>query len=539
MRRSLDPWAQFKAMAIPLPERLRVVPPDLRTADPTVAEEIRHGYFSFDGKTVAAQGQSLFALRPPTAAWRRSLAGFAWLRHMRAADNEFAREAARALVAQFLALRKPEAGDPAFEPAVAARRLMAFLAHAPMLLNGAEADSYQEFLRDLQREARAVYSALIAWRVSGADRLLCAIALTEYSICAGSGATIQTAAMRLLGKEIERQILRDGGHIGRNPGALVDFLLDMLPLRQVYSARGLHPPEALLRAIDRMIPMLRMMQHGDGALALFHGMSATPQDQLATVLSHDDSSRTAPAKAPFSGYQRLDVDDALILVDCGLPPPPEFSARAHASALAFEFSLGLERVVVNCGAPAANDAARELARTTAAHSTLSLGERSSCRFAPFDGGADAGCIVEGPTKVTIERRQAKSGEVLDMTHNGYLRAFGLVHERELAMTRDGARFIGEDRLIGAGASGRSDPVPFHIRFHLHPRVQASKAEDGKVIELLLANGDKLLFSAVGLEPQLEESIFFAAPEGARRCRQIVLSGTAEPGLKARWVFRRM
>ncbi len=118
--------------------------------------------------------------------------------------------------------------------------------------------------------------------------------------------------------------------------------------------------------------MLRMMQHGDGSLALFHGMSATPQDQLATVLAHDDSSRTAPARAPFSGYQRLEADDALVIVDCGPPPPPEFSARAHASALAFEFSLDLERIVVNCGAPSANDAARELARSTAAHSDLTL-----------------------------------------------------------------------------------------------------------------------------------------------------------------------
>ncbi len=93
-------------------------PADLRTADPTVAEEIRYGIFSFDGKTVAAQGQSLFALRPPGPAWRRRLAGFAWLRHLRGADEEEARDAARALVAQFLAIRKAEAGDPAFRAAV-------------------------------------------------------------------------------------------------------------------------------------------------------------------------------------------------------------------------------------------------------------------------------------------------------------------------------------------------------------------------------------------------------------------------------------
>ena len=34
--------------------------------------------------------------------------------------------------------------------------------------------------------------------------------------------------------EIERQILPDGGHISRNPGALIELLLDLLPLRQAF-----------------------------------------------------------------------------------------------------------------------------------------------------------------------------------------------------------------------------------------------------------------------------------------------------------------
>ncbi len=90
--------------------------------------------------------------------------------------------------------------------------------------------------------------------------------------------------------------------------------------------------------------------------------------------------------------------------------------------------------------------------------------------------------------MTVERRQAKSGEVLDMTHNGYARDFDLVHERELALTKNGERFIGEDRLVGAGATAGGTAPQFHIRFHLHPRVQATKLEEDKKIELLLASG---------------------------------------------------
>lgn len=538
-RSALAPYATLKAAAIPVPERLRVAPPDIRTADPTVASEIYAGYFSFDGKTITAIGQSPFAVAPPSPAWRRTLAGFSWLRHLRGAGLGLAHDNARALVAEYLAAPRQEAGDPAFEPATIARRLVSFLGHSPILLEGAEAEFYEKFLANLAREARALLRALLSGGVRGVDRLLCAIALTEYSICAGAGAKIQTQAMGLLTKEIERQILRDGGHIGRTPQILLDLLLDMLPLRQVFAARGLHPPEALLRAIDRMIPMLRMMQHGDGALALFHGMGATPQDRLATILAHDDSSGAAPINAPYAGYQRLEGGGGVVIVDAGVPPPVDFSSRAHASCLAFEYSLGLQRVVVNCGSPAGNDAARELARATAAHSTLTIGDRSSCRFAPLDGGADEGCVLAGPSGVHVERRHSKSGDVLELSHDGYARDFGLVHVRELALTLDGARFIGEDRLVAAKTKGREPgPTTFALRFHLHPRVQAALTADGRKVEILLPSGEKLLFSAMGVTPAVEESIFFAAPEGPRRALQIVLSGPAEPGAKVRWVFRR-
>ena len=73
-----------------------------------------------------------------------------------------------------------------------------------------------------------------------------------------------------------RQILPDGGHISRNPGALIELLLDLLPLRQFFSARNVPPPAALNNAIDRMMPMLRFFRHGDGNFALFNGMGPTP-----------------------------------------------------------------------------------------------------------------------------------------------------------------------------------------------------------------------------------------------------------------------
>ena len=45
-----------------------------------------------------------------------------------------------------------------------------------------------------------------------------------------------------LPNEIERQILPDGGHISRNPMAVLELLADLLPLRQTYANQAEEPP---------------------------------------------------------------------------------------------------------------------------------------------------------------------------------------------------------------------------------------------------------------------------------------------------------
>src|SRR5260370_699619 len=189
------------------------------------------------------------------------------------------------------------------------------------------------------------------------------------------------AASKRLSDELARQILPDGGQISRNPGALIESLLDLLPLRSAFTARNLVPPPALLNAIDRMMPMLRFFRHGDGNFALFNGMGPTSTDLVTTVLAYDDARGAPLASAPHSGYQRLESASTLVLTDAGCPPPMAVSQEAHAGCLSFGLSAKQNRIVVNCGLPLASRGGwRQVARTTTAPSTLTLNAPSPFPF---------------------------------------------------------------------------------------------------------------------------------------------------------------
>jgi len=518
-------------------DRLIIAPHDLRTADATRAAEIYAGRFVFAGKIVTCHGRSIFNLEPPSEDWEAALLGFGWLRHLRAADTALTRANARALVDDWIS--NPNYKRPvALRADVLSRRVISLLSQAPLVLGDTDGKFYRRYLRGLTREIRYLRYAMLNVP-DGVPRLQVLVALCYAALCLANQVRHIRTATRKLSDELQRQIMPDGGHISRNPGALIELLIDLLPLRQTFAARNIAPPPALLNAIDRMMPMLRFFRHGDGSIALFNGMSATPSDLLATLLAYDDTHGAPMASMPHSGFQRLDAGATTLIVDTGPPPPANVSHDAHAGCLSFELSSGQCRIVVNCGMPSnGRDNWRPFARSTAAHSTLTWHDTSSCQFVELSAvkhflhGAP---IVSGPVNVESLREQIADGELLTTSHDGYLSRFGIVHRRVLLVAHDGSRLDGEDTVSPApGARFKGKASDYAVRFHLHPSVKASRLSDARGVMLVLPNRDVWTFEALDDKVHLEDSVFLAGNDGPRRSAQIVVRQDWHQATSIRW-----
>jgi uncharacterized heparinase superfamily protein len=361
------------------------------------------------------------------------------------------------------------------------------------------------------------------------------------SLCMANQARhIKTATKRLT-DELERQILPDGGHLSRNPGALIDILVDLLPLRTVFSSRNIPPPAPLMGAIDRMMPMLRFFRHGDGNFALFNGMGPTRSDILSTILAYDDARGTPVANAAHSGYQRLEAGGTVVIMDAGPPPPMEASQEAHAGCLSFELSAKLNRIVVNCGLPATGrDSWRQVARATSAHSTATFNDVSSCRFiesGPIRRMLQGAPIIGGPRNVEVAREEGEDGAlVLRTSHDGYAENFGVIHRRAVALAADGSRLDGEDMFNPDNGEISAEHDQFALRFHLHPSVKANRLQDSHGAMLMLPNKEVWTFSAYEDRIELEESVYLAGNDGPRRTLQIVIYGRARKVARVQWTF---
>jgi uncharacterized heparinase superfamily protein len=466
--------------------------------------------------------------------WRAAAHGFAWLRDLRALGTDAARLHARALAADWLTRGADEALAAA--PEVVGARLSAWLGHWDFFAATAEDGFRRAIMLRLAQDGRDLSAALPAEAehrgalaaLKGA--MAAAVALEEEGYL--------QRAVRFLPAEIERQFHPDGGHVERSPAMQLLALQDLIEIRNLMHGAGIEPPPHLAAALDRAAAALKLFRHGDGGLALFNGTREEPSTLIDLVLTQGQARGRAPAELPETGFQRLQAGRTLVIVDAGAPPagrgalgegglPAGADRFAHAGTLAFEMSVGRERMIVNCGAaPAAEDVWRDALRATAAHSTLVLSDTNSSELRP-DG------LGRRPVRVETARHEAAGAQWLETSHDGWRTRFGALHRRRLYLAESGDDLRGEDAVELPAEAG----VPgFVIRFHLHPGVVASLLQDESAALLRLPSGVGWKIRAKGARVALEESIYLGGE--ARRTNQVVL--VAEPGeTVVQWAITRI
>ena len=534
-RSSLMAWPAGRFAA----DELIMAPPDLRVADPSFVDELRFGNFGLAGEIADLGGRSPFQQRSPSQNWARELNGFGWLRHLDAVRSPEVEGLARRLVSDWLQHGRRDRAN-AWAPDVIGRRLGAWLAHSALLLDATEPRFYAAVMKSLHQQA-AYLSAVWRNAPEGYPRLVALVGLVLADLCIAGRDRALTRSERALAGEIERQILADGGHVGRNAETVVELVLDLLPVRQCFLLRDVPPSGALQRALDRMVPMLRHVRLGDGSLARFNGVGATDRDLLATVLAYDKGHDRLPALAPQSRYARLERGAAIALIDVGTPPPPAFGHSAHAGCLAFELSIGGEPMFVNNGAPGVGNAGqRAAARATASHNTLCIKEQSSSVLVRRGRAGRGALAIEHPDHVTCDIAETGAGVTLVATHDGYVGRWGLVHARHLALDLAGGMLLGSDQLLPAkGVLRFSWDLPFAVHFHLHPDVEVWPGDEPDKVDLVLKSGAHWRLSGRGAALTIEPSVYGAGIVTALAGQQVVLRAACHGEAKVDWQLVRM
>ncbi len=507
---------------------------------PERAERMAEGSFHAEGYTVRALDADPWAGAPPSELWAEAMHGFDWLGNFRAVDGQPARSAARRIVETWLA-RAGRWDSIGWRPAVMGDRVASWILHGALLTENAEMVYRSAFFRNLAAQARYLRRAARDER-DPARRVRAAIGLTTAGLGLESHGELYADGLALLEDSLDQALLADGGPSSRNPGEALELFEKLIQLRANLLTARREIPVAIMDAIQRMAPILRLYRQTDGGLGLFNGAREEADGRVDRALAASGVNSPAPPRAIESGFQRISRGRTIILFDTGAPPRGASSANAHGGALSMEIGVGRRRMIVNCGSGAHMDPQWDIAcRGAAAHSTLCLDEASPVGFSPGEN-AHGRWITSGPTRMENERRDEAEGSWALGGHDGYLDRFGYLYYRRLFLGANGADLRGEDTLLRPDDSRvalRRERTPFVIRFHLHPEVECELDADRRFVLLALPNGDAWVMRQLGGRLEIEDSVYIGRAAAPRPTRQIAIYAEARgPSSQVKWSFRR-
>ena len=500
--------------------------------------QITGGNFLFSGFLVQAPATAIWDLPMPDKAFEAELHGFTWLDDLAAVGDLHAIKRAQTWTHDWVK-RFGKGQGPGWTPNLTGRRLIRWINHAILLLNGQESNVSEAYFRSLASQTIFLSRR---WKAAtpGLPRFEALTGLIYAGLALDGMDRHVDQAMRALARECQNEIDPKGALVTRNPEELLEVFTLLNWAAAALQDAGRLPAEAHLKAIETSAPVLRALRHSDGGLARFHGGGRGLEGRLDRALATSGIRGAANTELAM-GYSRIAHGRTSIIIDAASPPVAGASGNAHASTLAFELTSGRRPMIVNCGSGATfGKNWRRAGRATPSHSTLGIEGLSSSRLGEAGTvSGDAELLVDTPSDVRFERAEVEGGTRVVVGHNGYLASHGLTHARTFHLGFEGRDLRGEDVLMAMSADDKRrfglifdrtkfDGINYTIRFHLHPDVDATLDMNGTAVSMALKSSEMWVFRVEGdVEIDLESSVYLEKSRlSPRATKQIVLTGRA-------------
>ncbi|MCB1537693.1 MAG: heparinase II/III family protein [Rhodospirillales bacterium] len=510
-----------------IPDRLIVLPPDPWAGDAGRGRWVANRVLERFGRQIPLDSHAFSTYDPVHGA---AVHGFEWLRDLRALGGDNARRLGRQMMQEWLGLQS-RWQEGVWDFPVTAARLANWLMGYDFFCASGDDHFLHAFYDSLIRQVRHLDRVDPA-RIAGLDALLVIRAQIFTGLALDGGQDRLEHALGWCDHWIMHELDGEGMHVTRAPATALEAAKLLIEIRAALVRAGVPAPTVLQAAIDRIIHAIRFFRLPDGRFSCLHGGQEDDAAHLDTVQRVSAVRiRKAPSQLESSGFESLVRERTAVLVDCGLPPSHPHDRHHHASPLAFEMCVGRDRMIVHCGTHPVDPVWADHLRATAAHSGLTLDDRNA-----FEIGRD-GHIGRAPARIDVRRDLAGGGVMLTMAHDGYAPLNGLIHTRRMTLAPDGGELTGEDWLTADVAPAR--PVQYAIRFHLHPRVQASLIQDGRAALLRLPSGAGWRFTFAGNAAlTLDASVYCGSGATPRKTQQLVVAGATEGAdTRINWALR--
>jgi uncharacterized heparinase superfamily protein len=400
---------------------------------------------------------------------------------------------------------------------ITSKRIISWLSNHQLTYEDCEEEFKKRFNQSIQKQTNHLLYEIknlseVENRIVGcAAIILTGLSYKEENKYLANGLT-------LLKKIIKSSIDNQGFPKSRNIKQLIFYLKYFILIREWFKESQNIIPEYIDETIYYLGQSYAFIWQNINQDLLFNGNNISNNNEFDQYLKRLGYVFKNESKE-IAGYAILKNKKIILTMDIGESPTNNFSKFYQSGALSFEIFSNGKKLITNSGYFSNNqNKLNKISKSTALQSTLSIEDHSSCDYRKLDKSnliVDKGIHIIKKNLVFEDNYWKISG-----SHNGYLRKFQTIHEREIEFYPEQIKFIGFDKLL---RKDNSREIKFDIRFHLEPNSKVMKTQDNKSI-LIELEDEGWKFSCDNFDINIDNGLYLGNKNSYKDNQNVCISG---------------
>ena len=426
-----------------------------------------------------------------------------------------------------------------WEMEITARRIIAWASNTDIALEDADEIYKKNFFISLIKQSNFLLKNLKNLFYDPSKIICCAAIILSGMIFKENDLNYKTG-IKELEKITKNYFDEDGFPKSRNPEEVFICIKYLIIIREWFKEAQKPIPDFLNEIISKCGNCYAMLSSSNKQFPLFNG---------ATEINHKEYDvflKTLKYKFINKKYAIADLIKITkkkfdFFIDCGNPPPNNFSKNYQAGCLAFELISNKQKVICNSGyGKYLSPKLTSLSRSTAAHSTLYINDTSSCIFQKNKSiNKVYGNLLLKKHKI-IDKNYTEDKDFFSVvaSHDGYEKKFGYIHTRSIKISKKEDKIFGQDKL--KRTKNYSNSLIYFIRFHIYPDTKIVKTKAGNSVLISLSNREGWLLQSETNDFQIEKNIFLGNKNKIINNESVSISGIVnEELISIKWVISRV
>ena len=416
---------------------------------------------------------------------------------------------------------------------ITSKRIISWLSNHKLTYEDSDEDFKKKFNHSVQKQANHLLNEIK--NLSGVENKIvgCAAIILAGLVYKNEGKYLNNG-LNFLKKIIKTAIDNQGFPKSRNIKQLIYYLKYFIIIREWFKESQNTIPEYINETIYYLGQNYAFIWQNINQDILFNGNCISNNNDFDQYLKRFGYIFKNENKE-IAGYAILKNKKIILAMDIGGNPNNDFSKFYQSGALSFEIFSNGKKLITNSGYFANKEnKLNKLSKSTALQSTLSIEDYSSCNFRKF-GRSDL--IVDKGIRIIKKNVVFESNYwKISGSHDGYLKKFKTIHEREIEFYPEQMKFIGFDKLL---SKHKPQNIKFDIRFHLEPNTKIMKTQDNKSI-LIELEDEGWKFNCEDLDINIDNGLYLGIKNSYKENQNICISGICkEENQTVKWEFTKL